>query len=71
MPTSNASARPAAVRLRRERPARLDVGDPPDQAPAGRCCAHPGCRAHLSRYNPSPTCALHHGWADTRVRSYG
>ena len=39
-------------------------------APITRECSEPSCMTVLSRYNPSETCTLHHGWRDTRQRRY-
>jgi hypothetical protein len=38
---------------------------------ADRRCGHETCDVKLSRYNPSDTCSVHRGWADTASRSYG
>jgi hypothetical protein len=58
-------------RTRHETSHRLDSGEALEQFAPDRACTHPGCEARLSRYNPSDTCSLHAGWADTSSRSYG
>jgi hypothetical protein len=48
------------------------AGTPLETYASGRRCAVEDCNARLSRYNPSDTCSIHRGWADTRVRApYG
>ncbi len=37
---------------------------PPRRHPAGRVCAHDGCRTVLSVYNDRPMCARHDFWPD-------
>lgn len=58
-------------RPRRESHRALASGERLEQFASGRRCAHEGCLARLSRYNPSDTCSLHQGWVDTHTRSYG
>lgn len=61
----------AAPSLRQSRHSVLMHGERQPQHGAGRSCAVEGCVTKLSRYNPSPTCAVHAGWQDTRVRQRG
>jgi len=58
-------------RPRHEQHRRLSSGEALPQYDRDRRCAHQGCESRLSRYNPSTTCSLHEGWADTATRSYG
>lgn len=58
-------------RPRRESHRRLTNGSPVEQYALRRRCAHDGCTATLSRYNPSETCSVHEGWVDPASRSYG
>lgn len=56
----------ATPRRRTERIMNVSGGKPLDQYRGDRCCAYPGCDAHLSRYNPDPTCAAHGGWQEEK-----
>lgn len=57
--------------LRQSRHALLAHGERQSQHGTDRCCAVEGCMTKLSRYNPSPTCAVHAGWKDARIRQRG
>lgn len=43
---------------------KLQSGAPLDQHRTDRTCAEEGCKARLSRYNPTERCGLHAGWRD-------
>jgi len=58
-------------RPRRESHRALSNGTPLETFTDDRRCSHDGCGVRLSRYNPSDTCSVHRGWADTASRSYG
>ena len=59
-------------RPRHESSRALATGEPLETFSQDRRCAAEGCEAKLSRYNPSDTCSVHSGWADSRVRApYG
>lgn len=60
-----------AIQLRRASHRSLGIGKPLDHRDGQRHCSHPECEARLSRYNPSPTCALHGGWDDGPKRQFG
>jgi hypothetical protein len=49
---------------RQSRAVRLINGSKLEQFGDDRTCAAPTCGAKLSKYNPSPRCATHAGWAD-------
>ena len=57
--------------LRQSRHSSLVNGDGVRRFEKGRRCTAEGCDTVLSRYNPSPTCATHAGWRDTKERQYG
>ncbi len=58
-------------RPRRESPRLLSSGAPLETFTGDRRCGRESCGVRLSRYNPSVTCSVHRGWADTASRSYG
>jgi len=58
-------------RPRHEQHRPLSSGEAMAQYDRDRRCAATDCGSRLSRYNPSDTCGLHQGWADTATRSYG
>lgn len=57
--------------LRQSRHHAISSGDHVQEHGTGRTCNYLDCSTVLSRYNPSPTCAVHRGWEDTRRRNYG
>lgn len=57
--------------LRRSRHQPIASGEHVSEHGRHRQCSVLGCETHLSRYNPSDTCASHQGWEDTRRRNYG
>jgi hypothetical protein len=57
--------------LRHSRHRAIASGDEVADHGRRRTCNAPDCTTVLSRYNPSPTCGAHQGWADTRRRNYG
>lgn len=58
------------VRLHQSRHLQLLQGSRLLSSADRRQCAADECDTLLSRYNPSPTCTIHHGWRDTRQRRY-
>lgn len=57
--------------LRHSRHQAIAGGERVEQHGDDRQCATTDCCTRLSRYNPSPTCATHKGWQDSRRRNYG